>query len=37
MAEDYTFPPYGDEVLKALEKFGGTKLETYNGDDVTPH
>jgi alpha-galactosidase/6-phospho-beta-glucosidase family protein len=36
MAEEYAFPPYGEEVLKAIEKFGGKKMETYDGDDVTP-
>jgi hypothetical protein len=36
MAEEYSFPPYGEELLKAIEKFGGTKMETYNGEDITP-
>jgi hypothetical protein len=36
MAEEYSFPPYGEEVSKVIEKFGGTKMETYDGDDVTP-
>jgi len=36
MAEEYSFPPYGEELLKAIEKFGGKKMETYNGEDVTP-
>lgn len=36
MAEEYGFPPYGEEVLKVLEKFGGTKMETYKGKDIRP-
>jgi hypothetical protein len=36
MSEEYSFPPYGDEILKAIESFGGTKMETYNGEDITP-
>ena len=35
MAEEYSFPPYGEEILSAIEKFGGKKMETYNGEDVT--
>jgi hypothetical protein len=36
MTEEYSFPPYGEELLKAIEKFGGKKMETYNGEDITP-
>lgn len=36
MAEDYTFPPYGEETAKIIEQFGGTKMTTYKGMDVTP-
>ncbi len=36
MAEEYGFPPYGEEMLKVLEKFGGTKMETYKGKDIRP-
>ena len=36
MSEEYAFPPYGEELKKAIEKFGGKKMETYNGEDVTP-
>ena len=36
MSEDYTFPPYDEEVSKVLKKFGGKRMETYNGEDVTP-
>lgn len=36
MAEKYDFPPYGDAVGKALEKFGGVRMETYKGKDIRP-
>jgi hypothetical protein len=36
MTEKYSFPPYGEELLKAIEKFGGKKMETYKGEDITP-
>ncbi len=36
MAKEYSFPPYGEEVSKVIEKFGGKKMETYDGDDITP-
>jgi len=36
MTGEFTFPPYGDELLKVVEKFGGKKMETYKGVDVTP-
>ena len=36
MTEEYAFPPYEEEVSKALEKFGAEKMKTYKGRDVTP-
>jgi hypothetical protein len=36
MTEEYSFPLYGEELLKTIEKFGGKKMETYNGEDITP-
>ena len=36
MAEEYSFPPYGEEVSKVIEKFGGTKMEAYDREDITP-
>ncbi len=37
MAEEYSFPAYGEEIQKmAEEQFGGKKMETYQGKDVTP-
>ena len=36
MTEEYTFPPYAEEMQKIVDKFGGTKMETYQGEDVTP-
>lgn len=36
MSEEYSFPPYGEEVQKVVDLFGGTKMETYQGLDVTP-
>jgi Ferredoxin-dependent bilin reductase len=36
MSEEYTFPPYDEEISKILKKFGGERMETYNGEDVTP-
>ena len=34
--EEYTFPPYDEEITKMIKKFGGEKMETYQGEDVTP-
>jgi len=25
MAEEYSFPPYGEEISKEIEKFGGKR------------
>jgi len=36
MSEEYSFPAYEEEVSKTLEKFGGEKMKTYKGRDVTP-
>lgn len=36
MTEPYTFPPYEEEINSILKKFGGERMETYNGEDVTP-
>ncbi len=36
MAEEYSFPPYGEKISKEIEKFGGKRMETYDGDDITP-
>jgi len=36
MSDDYSFPPYAEEISKILEKFGGQKLETYQGKDIKP-
>jgi hypothetical protein len=36
MTEAYTFPPYEEEINSILKKFGGERMETYNGEDVTP-
>ena len=26
--EEYTFPPYDEEIMKIVEKFGGEKMTT---------
>jgi len=36
MSEEYSFPPFGKEVQKIVDLFGGEKMETYKGMDVTP-
>jgi len=36
MSDDYSFPPFAREMHKVLEKFGGRRMETYNGEDITP-
>ncbi|MFC1592330.1 hypothetical protein ACFL43_07380 [Thermodesulfobacteriota bacterium] len=36
MSEEYTFPPYGETLQKMIDQFGGEKMETYKGRDVTP-
>ena len=36
MAEEYSFPPYEEEIKNLLDKFGGERMETYKGEDITP-
>ena len=36
MSEDYSFPPFEETMMRVVEKFGGTRMETYKGIDVTP-
>jgi len=36
MTEAYSFPPFEEEIKNLLEKFGGERMETYQGEDITP-
>jgi len=36
MTQEYLFPSFYDEIIKVVDKFGGKKMEIYNGEDVTP-
>ena len=36
MSEEYSFPPFGSEMKKIIETFGGELMKTYNGEDITP-
>ena len=36
MSDDYSFPPYAEDIPKILEKFGGEMMETYLGKDIKP-
>jgi len=36
MAEEYSFPPFEEEMKKILDKFGGNLMETYQGENITP-
>jgi len=36
MSEEYTFPSYDEDIGKILKKFGGERMETYDGEDITP-
>ena len=36
MTEEYSFPPFEEEIQNLLEKFGGKRMETYRGEDITP-
>jgi hypothetical protein len=36
MTETYSFPKFEKTMMEVLKKFGGTKMETYNGEDITP-
>lgn len=33
---EYRFPPYGERLQEAIDFFGGEKMQTYRGMDVTP-
>ena len=34
--ENYIFPPYDEEIADIIKKFGGERMETYGGKDITP-
>ena len=36
MAEEYSFPPFDEEMKNALNTFNGKLMETYQGEDITP-
>jgi hypothetical protein len=36
MTEEYAFPPYAKAIGESLDRFGGTRLETYKGQDIRP-
>ncbi len=36
MTEEYTFPPFKEEMEKLIEGFGGTMMENYQGHDIRP-
>jgi len=36
MPDEYSFPPYGANIIKILKGFGGEKPGIRNGDDITP-
>ena len=36
MTEEYSFPPFEEEIKNLLGKFGGERMETYQGEDITP-
>ena len=36
MTEAYSFPPFETEIQNLLGKFGGKRMETYRGEDITP-
>lgn len=36
MTEEYSFPPFEEEIKNLLGKFGGERVETYQGEDITP-
>ena len=36
MTEEYSFPPFEEEIKNLLDKFGGERMETYQGEDITP-
>ncbi len=34
--ENYIFPPYDEEIATIIKKFGGERMETYQGNDIRP-
>ncbi len=36
MTEEYSFPPFDEEINRVLKQFNGKRMETYRGKDVTP-
>ncbi len=36
MSEEYSFPPYDRKSTHSIKKFGGEKMKTYRGEDLTP-
>jgi hypothetical protein len=36
MSDAYSFPPYEEQMTVVLNKFGGTMMDTYGGEDITP-
>ena len=36
MTEEYSFPPFEEEIKNLLDKFGGKRMESYQGEDITP-
>ncbi len=36
MTDKYSFPPYEEKITELLKEFGGKKIETYKGADITP-
>ena len=35
MAEEYSFPAYEEKMKELVETFGGTKMKSYKGEDMT--
>ena len=35
MTEEYSFPPFEEEIKNLLDKFGGKRMESYQGEDIT--
>jgi hypothetical protein len=36
MASKYSFPPFQEEIGKLVDRFGGTKMDSYKGHDISP-
>ena len=36
MNQTYSFPPYEDRIAEVLNRFGGQKMESYQGEDIRP-